>query len=342
MRDDGGWSEDGGKATTYALDEAGWLGVGLPPELGGEGGDFLDAVAVIEAVSAHGWPSPVADVLLVTNALLGRAAARSPAIGGLTVVVPVLATTNGAGLISASARWVPWAPWARQLLMIAADGPGRATLTVVEARHADIRVHENLAGARWGAVSVFDAPGQSVGTLDEPAQRVVEMAYAMGALARSVQLSSALGRVRDLAVHHARQRYQFGRPLAAFQAVQQNLAVLAGNVAAAQAAVRQAVPDVSDPLCLICEPRLAVAKARTSLAADEAARLAHQIHGAIGTTREHELHRHTLALLSWRDEFGSEFYWSQRLADAACGVTDFWEWLCGAMRPAMAEGHSHA
>jgi acyl-CoA dehydrogenase len=340
--DNAGWDENAGAETTRALTEAGWLGVGLPTELGGEGGDLADAAAVIEAVSAHGWPSPAADVLLVTNAVLARAAKPLPTTDELSLVVPVRATTNVAGLVSVYAPWVPWAPWARQLLLITHAGPRQATLTVVDAGHADIRAHRNLAGAPWGEVSLLNAPGQPIASFDQPADQIVEMIHAVGALARSVQLSSALGKVRDLAVRHAQQRTQFGRPLAAFQAVQQNLAVLAGIVAAAQAAVRQALRYANYPLRLVDDSRLAVAKLQTSVAANEAARLAHQVHGAMGTTREHELHRHTLALLAWREEFGSEFHWSQRLTDAACAAGDLWEWLCDAGRSAPQEGLRHA
>jgi alkylation response protein AidB-like acyl-CoA dehydrogenase len=45
------------------------------------------------------------------------------------------------------------------------------------------------------------------------------------------------------------------------------------------------------------------------------AEIAHQLHGAIGFTVEHELHLFTRRLWSWRDEFGTESEWSARLGD---------------------------
>jgi acyl-CoA dehydrogenase len=54
------------------------------------------------------------------------------------------------------------------------------------------------------------------------------------------------------------------------------------------------------------------------------ARLAHQVHGAIGTTREHPLHRLTLRLWSWRDDFGSERHWQQELGRLVLD-SDPWE-----------------
>src|SRR5438309_1818790 len=62
-----------------------------------------------------------------------------------------------------------------------------------------------------------------------------------GALARAIGLAGVLERVLELTASYAREREQFGRPLARFQAIQQELALLAGEVAAARAAVDAAV-----------------------------------------------------------------------------------------------------
>ena len=56
------------------------------------------------------------------------------------------------------------------------------------------------------------------------------------------------------------------------------------------------------------------------------AAIAHAVHGAIGVTYEHALHLTTRRLQSWRGEFGSERYWSERLgrAIAAQPADQFW------------------
>ena len=69
---------------------------------------------------------------------------------------------------------------------------------------------------------------------------------------------------------------------------------------------------------------IATAKAQAGASAEVVARLAHQVHGAIGTTQEHSLHRVTLRLWSWRDEFGSERYWQEQLGRLAL-AGDPWE-----------------
>ena len=68
------------------------------------------------------------------------------------------------------------------------------------------------------------------------------------------------------------------------------------------------------------------AKIRCSEAAEKGGAIAHQVHGAIGFTIEHILHRYSLRALSWRDDFGSESYWAVELGKrvAARGADELW------------------
>ena len=74
---------------------------------------------------------------------------------------------------------------------------------------------------------------------------------------------------------------------------------------------------------------VASAKIRVGEAAGEGAAIGHQVHGAIGFTREHILHRYTQRLWSWRDDFGDESRWAAQLgaAFAAKGGAALWPTL---------------
>jgi acyl-CoA dehydrogenase len=58
---------------------------------------------------------------------------------------------------------------------------------------------------------------------------------------------------------------------------------------------------------------VASAKIQACRTASVAARLGHQVHGAIGLTQEHDLRLSTMRLLAWRDEYGNEDFWSTEI-----------------------------
>ena len=59
----------------------------------------------------------------------------------------------------------------------------------------------------------------------------------------------------------------------------------------------------------------AVAKARTSEAAQLIASIAHAVHGAIGITEEYDLQLSTRRLHEWRVAHGSEAWWHRRVGE---------------------------
>ena len=148
----------------------------------------------------------------------------------------------------------------------------------------------------------------------EPSVR--DRTIALGALLTAARMGGAAARALELANEHAATRVQFGRPIAAFQAVQQMLAQLAAQVAAVGAAVDFAAGAIAASQSDALLPA-ATAKARASEATGLITELAHQITGAIGFTREHALHRHTRILWSARDEWGSERFWQHYIGRRA-------------------------
>jgi acyl-CoA dehydrogenase len=77
------------------------------------------------------------------------------------------------------------------------------------------------------------------------------------------------------------------------------------------------------------EFEVAAAKARVGEAAGVCAESAHQIHGAMGFTHEHQLHHFTRRVWAWREEFGNEVFWRRRLGGhiAGLGADAVWDFL---------------
>jgi acyl-CoA dehydrogenase len=125
------------------------------------------------------------------------------------------------------------------------------------------------------------------------------------AVAGAAVLTGAMQRALERSIEWAGVRRQFGRPIGAFQAVQHALAIAAEELAASHAALDWAAAALQDGQAMPA----AVAKARAAEAAGRVAAVVHQVHGAIGFTAEHPLHRSTRLLWCWRDRWGSEVHW---------------------------------
>ena len=150
----------------------------------------------------------------------------------------------------------------------------------------------------------------------------------MGGVARSLQIAGALESMLDISVRYSNERVAFEKKISKFQAVQHNLAKLAGESAAALAAATSAADAIANAKAFDDAVFLeaASAKIRCSEAAEKGGAIAHQVHGAIGFTIEHILHRFSLRALAWRDDFGSETFWAVELGKlvALRGADELW------------------
>lgn len=316
--DDGLWA---------ALAEAGLTGVGLPEEAGGSGGELADAVAIVRTLAAGAAAVPAAEHLLVAGpALLAADLAAPPIEEPVTVAVAEQVTTaasddgDGPGrfTLTGTATDVAWAGVARHVVVLAAPPAGLdgAFLGVVDAAELTATDAVNLAGEPRGTLALDAVPATGAVLTATQADEV----RARYALARAVQLASALEQVLAWTVQYAGERQQFGRALGKFQAIQMELAEMAGEVTAATALADAAVQAFERGENVVLAA--AAAKVRAGAAVEVVARLAHQVHGAIGFTQEHKLHHLTRRLWSWRDEAGSELAWSRVLGAGLLAGTD--------------------
>ncbi len=133
------------------------------------------------------------------------------------------------------------------------------------------------------------------------------------ALLAAAQLSGAMMVVFEQSLEHANQRQQFGKPIGKFQAIQHNLSLMAEQVFAARMAAQLACTGSMAQLSAL---RVAVAKARTSQAAQQVTTLAHGLHGAMGFTSEFDLQLRTRRIHAWRQCAGTETLWQTTLGQS--------------------------
>ncbi|MFL5044760.1 MAG: acyl-CoA dehydrogenase family protein [Xanthobacteraceae bacterium] len=297
----------------------------VPEAHGGSGASLADGFDVLGVAGRFAAPVPLAETLLA-GWLLARAGISSP--DGAMTVAPARPrdriTLESDGTLSGCARGVPFARDVDHLAILAHGDA--LSVALVETKALLIGDGRSLAG---DGLSVVTLDGVTpIHVAPAPAEFDQTSLMMMGAVARSVETAGALEAILAMSLRYANERVAFDRPIAKFQAVQHSLARLAGEVAAAVTASGSAADaiahaDIFDEAIFL---EAAAAKIRSAEAAEEGAAIAHQVHGAIGFTKEHILHRFTLRLLAWRDDFGDESHWAAALGNrvAARGADEFW------------------
>lgn len=300
-----------------AVEEAGLHRALVPEEAGGFGVAVLDALSLLKVAGAHAVPLPLPETMLASWLLAGAGLnipdgplSAGPVRDGESVT---LTPAHDGWRITGTLTRIPWARDVAHLAVLA-----DARVALVGRDSWSIEPSENVAREPRDTVRL-DGPVIAA----RPTQITAPDLIAIGAAMRTQQIAGALGRLTEMTTQYAQDRVQFGRPLGKFQAVQQNLAVLAGQAAAALAAADLAAEAVADGLKTLL---IAAGKARAGEAAGIAAAIAHQVHGAIGFTFEHNLHFLTRRLWSWRDEFGKDPAWHRLLGRhmAQAGADNLW------------------
>ncbi|MBA7651928.1 Acyl-CoA dehydrogenase FadE27 [subsurface metagenome] len=111
----------------------------------------------------------------------------------------------------------------------------------------------------------------------------------------------------EMTVDYAKERKQFDRPIGSFQVIQHYCANMATDVDGSRFSTYQAAWTLSEGLP--CTKEVAIAKAWLSEACKRVTALAHQIHGAIGVTIDHDLQFYTRRANAAEATFGdADFY----------------------------------
>ncbi|MET7472288.1 MULTISPECIES: acyl-CoA dehydrogenase family protein [Micromonospora] len=302
------------------LGRLGFLGLTIPEEDGGSGGDHLSYCLVLEelgrgdsavrgivsvslglvakAIAAHGSAAQRAEWLprLCAGTALGCFALTEPDSGSDAAALTTRATRDGGDwLITGAKTFITNGTVADVVLLFArTGGPGHRGISA-------FLVPTNVAGlTRREIHGKLGLRGQATGELRFDAVRVPDSArlgpagggfrLALATLAKG-RMSVAAGCVGiaqgclDAAVGYAGQRTQFGKPIAGHQLVQQLLAAIAVDTAAARLLVWRVADLVDRGEAFATEASMA--KLFASEAAVRAANNAVQVFGGYGYIDEY-------------------------------------------------------
>lgn len=309
------------------LIEEGWAGVGFDESAGGQGGGLLELALTARELSRAAAPSArwlaraIVDPLLSGEPEMSTAALEGGELTALAVrgdripgpcngvelrdgrlsghIPGVLAATEAVRFIVPVRHDDP----TLRLLVVDRDTPGvdiepRALLDRSRSA-ADLR----LSGAEARPLSLSADLPESLSTVIDRTAVLV-----------AVDALGAAERMLEMTVDYAKQRKQFGRPIAAFQAVKHAAAQMLVTVESSFSIALFAAASVQDAGA---DARLhaAAAKAQVTQHCAELADAALTVHGAIGYTWEYDLQLFYKRAKLDEVLFGSPEVWNERLAD---------------------------
>lgn len=306
------------EALFAALSESGILAMLAPESADGIDASITEALEVMRAAGEAAAPGPILETMLATN--LAARAGLSPIDGAATIlfVENIALPEAGSNLWDNPGRFIDvnWARAVRSILIVGRSASGQTVALLSKGAGWTITPDSDAAGEARDAISAPSIAIES-GSLGDASAYDAFLREA--AILRGGQSLGAIEWTLRRTVDYAMERKQFGREIGKFQAVQQALAELADHVLAATAITRAAAEAGSLTL-------VAAARSRLADASDAAISVGHQMHGAIGFSREYPLNLRTRRLMSWREDFGSTTYWRRSLSRQFTGLSleAFW------------------
>ncbi|WP_349604804.1 acyl-CoA dehydrogenase family protein [Cupriavidus sp. DF5525] len=288
-------SGEGADAQWSAIDALGFTDALVPVERGGAGLSLTDTFALFLAAGRAGLSHPFAETA-VARAILASAGHEHE--GECIAMAPAQAQAGDAIFC----REVPGGALAHQVLV---GWRGEWLLMPRALAQATPGAYRPQASAtlHWNSAA------QAIRRLAAGEADVLALCNAVHAAG----MAGAMARIQAMSIEYVNNRQQFGRAISQFQAMQQELSVLAEQANASTFGARLGcTADGFLPRPLLA----ATAKLRCSEAASRVAAIAHAVHGAIGITEELALGLFTRRLHEWRACAGTETACATSLGDA--------------------------
>lgn len=310
--DDRGFSPD----IWQKMAAQGWLGLTIPEAYGGAELEFIDLVILLEEMGRYMLPSPFFSTTVLSSLAIMESGDHQQKEEYLTRIA-------AGQIIVAMAITEPSATWDCSGIQLTAELDGSkynlsgTKLFVSDGNVADYILVAARTGSETTDISLFILPTQSEGinqtqlkTIASDNQSaftfenvkvskvnllgkennswpIIQKIIQWGAIGKCAEMTGGGQKVLDMTVEYAKQRTQFGRPIGSFQAIQHHCANMATDVETAKFITYKAAWTLTQDLN--ADKEVAMAKAWVSDSYGRVCALAHQSHGAIGFTKEHDL-----------------------------------------------------
>jgi alkylation response protein AidB-like acyl-CoA dehydrogenase len=324
--------------------ELGWMGLALPEEYGGGGMSFLDLSVLLEEMGRACLPGPyfstvvlggltMADIgseeqkqkympKIASGETIFTLALTEPSARYEAAAIETKATVDKDGyILNGTKLFVPDAHIADYILVVArtdekAQAEKGVTIFIVEGKSPGIgyTVLKTIANDKLCEV-VFNrvkVPGENIlGQLNQGWSEV-EKIIQRAAVAKCCEMVGCIQQALDMTVSYAKDRKQYDRPIGSFQVIQHYCADMATDVDGTRLSTYQAAWMMSAGLS--CTKEVAIAKAWAGEACQRVMALAHQIHGAIGVTIDHDLQYYTRRAKAAEVSFGDARFYREIVA----------------------------
>ncbi len=323
--------------------ELGWMGLPFPDKYGGAGMTPLDQTVLLEEMGKNCAQSPyLATVILGAFPIydFGSEEQRQrylPEVisGNLILTLAVVEesgdfkdTSIETTAISAQERWiingtklfVPFAHVANYILCAAKtnsdpDPSNRLTLFIVDKNDPGVSctVMNSIAGKPCEVIFKDVKVGKEniIGELNK-GSLYLKSIINRADVAICSEMSGLGQQVLDMTVQYAKDRKQFGKSIGSFQIIQHYAADMFIDLDGMKLNTYKAAWKLSEGLPY--DEDIAMAKAWAIQAAEKIIGSAHQIHGAIGSTIEYDLHYYTRRLKAHSLTFGDTKYYRELVA----------------------------
>ena len=323
--------------------ELGWMGLALPGKYGGSDMSFLDLAVLLEEMGRACLPGPYFSTVILgglpildigsegqkqeylpkiaSGEKIFTLALTEPSARYDAAIETKAAADNNAYILNGTKLFVPDAHVADYMLVVArtdekSKGEEGITIFMVDAKSPGISytVLKTIANDKLCEVvfSQVKVPKENVlGQLNQ-GWSVVQKIIQRAAVAKCCEMVGCTQRALDMTVDYAKERKQYDRPIGSFQVIQHYCTDMATDVDSTRLSTYQAAWMLSEGLP--CTKEAAIAKAWAGEACQRVMALAHQIHGAIGVTIDHDLQYYTRRAKAAEVTFGDANFYREIVA----------------------------